>query len=85
MLLSVLLDLHTAGDPAEGLSSGEVGHVNDGVIRGSVDVADGEEVVALSDGRAGLHLNLGHLGSVVFLGFLGLNASGEDGMSYHRI
>jgi hypothetical protein len=48
-------------------------------------VADGEEVVALSDGRAGLHLNLGHLGSVVFLGFLGLNASGEDGMSYHRI
>ena len=72
-LLSVGLDLHAAGDSGEGLPAGDVGHVDEGVVPGGQDVADGEDVVVsdvLGTQGSGWHV-LGDLGAFLSLGGLG--------------
>ena len=51
-LVAVGLDLHTAGDADEGLAAGEVGHVDEGVIEGSEEVSNAENLLTL-DGLGG--------------------------------
>merc|ERR1719186_1409237 len=46
-LVSVGFDLHASGDAADGLAPGEIGHVDEGVVEGGVDVGDAEHVHAL--------------------------------------
>ena len=46
-LISVSFDLHSSGHSADGLSSGEIGHVNEGIVERSVDVSDSERVFTL--------------------------------------
>merc|ERR1719427_1496329 len=46
-LVSVGFDLHASGDAADGLAPREVGHVDEGVVEGGVDVGDAEHVNAL--------------------------------------
>merc|ERR1719209_462092 len=45
-LVSVGFDLHASGDAADGFAPGEVGHVDEGVVEGGVDVGDAEHVHA---------------------------------------
>lgn len=57
-LVAVGLDLHAAGDADEGLAAGEVGHVDEGVIEGSEEVGNAENLLTL-DGLGGdLRVNL---------------------------
>merc|ERR1719402_637754 len=46
-LVSVGFDLHASGDAADGFAPGEIGHVDEGVVEGGVDVGDAEHVHAL--------------------------------------
>ena len=55
-LVPVGLDLHAAGDAAEGLAAGEVGHVDEGVVEGGEDVRHGHHLDALADLGAELDL-----------------------------
>jgi len=58
-LFSVGLDLHTTGDAGVGFTAGKIGHVDEGVVEGGLDVTDTKSVVS------GLATNL--RGSVVGL------------------
>ena len=51
-LVAVGLDLHAAGDADEGLAAGQVGHVDEGVIEGSEEVGNAENLLTL-DGLGG--------------------------------
>merc|ERR1719411_1772647 len=67
-LISVGLHLHSSGDPADGLTAGQVGHVDEGVVEGGVDMSHSEHHLSILDLRTKLNLDL-------FLGFL-LSLSG---------
>ena len=43
-LITIGLDLHASGDSGEGFSAGEVGDVDEGIVPGGEDVADGEDI-----------------------------------------
>ena len=45
-LVAICLDFHAAGDSCEGFSAGEIGDVDEGVVPGCEDVADGEDISA---------------------------------------
>ena len=51
-LVAVGLDLHAAGDADEGLATGKVGHVDEGVIEGREEVGNAENLLTL-DGLGG--------------------------------
>ncbi len=42
--LSIGLDLHATSDAGVGFSSGQIGNVNESVVKRSLDVADAEDV-----------------------------------------
>lgn len=44
-LVTIGLDLHSSGDTGDGLSSGEIGHVHEGIVEGSENVSDTEGVL----------------------------------------
>merc|ERR1719391_16712 len=73
-LVTIGLHLHAAGHADDGLPSGQVGDVHEGVVEGSVDVSNAEDVLAVADlGTQGyldlllclsLSLAWGHLGTI---------------------
>ena len=62
-LVSVGLDLHAAGDTADGLTPGQVGDVHEGVVEGGVDVSHAEDQLTFLDlgSKRDLDLLLGFL------------------------
>merc|ERR1712128_67311 len=48
-LVSVGLDLHATGDSADGLTAGQVGHVDESIVEGSEDVGNAEDELTISD------------------------------------
>ena len=48
-LISVGLDLHATSDPANGLTTGQVSDVHEGVVEGGVDVGNSEHKLTISD------------------------------------
>lgn len=62
-LVSVGLDLHAAGDTADGLAPGQVGDVHEGVVEGGVDVSHTEDELTFLDlgSKRDLDLLLGFL------------------------
>lgn len=48
-LVSVGLDLHTTSDSGDGLLTGEIGHVDEGVVEGSIDAGNTENLGAVSN------------------------------------
>merc|ERR550539_1870149 len=67
-LVSVGLHLHSSGDSTDGLTARQVGHVDEGVVEGGVDVSHAEHHLSILHLRTQLDLDL-------FLGFL-LSLSG---------
>ena len=51
-LVSVGLHLHSSGDPTDGLTARQVGHVDEGVVEGGVDVSHTEHHLSI------LHLQI---------------------------
>lgn len=77
-LVAICLDFHAAGDSREGLSAGEIGDVDEGIVPGCEDVADSEDISAgilRAEGSLLLGINslLGSLFSLssLLLGLLG--------------
>ena len=62
-LVSVGLDLHAAGDTADGLAPGQVGDVHEGVVEGGVDVSHTKDELTFLDlgSKRDLDLLLGFL------------------------
>ena len=58
-LVAIGLDLHAAGDLADGLTARGISDVHEGVVEGRVDVADGHDHLTLLGGQA--KLQAGHL------------------------
>ena len=48
-LVPVGFDLHPSGDPADGLTAGQVSHVDEGVVEGGVDVSHSENQLPVFD------------------------------------
>ena len=57
-LISVGLDLHSSGDSADGLTSGQVGHVHERVVEGGVDVGHAEHELTVLHLGSQLDLDL---------------------------
>lgn len=51
--LSISLDLHSAGDSGVGLATGQVSHVDEGIVECGEDVAHTESVLGLFSGSSG--------------------------------
>jgi len=45
-LVTIGLHLHTTGDTGDGLTTGAIGDVNEGIVEGGVHVRDSEDIVA---------------------------------------
>lgn len=48
VLVSVSLDLHTAGDSRDGLSAGQIGDVDESIVEGCKDSGNAENELSLS-------------------------------------
>lgn len=61
-LITVSLDLHTTGNTADGLTTREIGDVDEGIVEGSKDVGNTKDELSLTDlgtkGDVLLNLNL---------------------------
>merc|ERR1719198_2802850 len=51
-LVTIGLDLHTTGNTGDGLLSGEIGDVNEGIVEGSEDVGNSENQFSFLNVRA---------------------------------
>lgn len=51
--LSISLDLHSTGDSSVGLTAGQVGHVDEGIVECGQDVADTKDVLGLLASTSG--------------------------------
>jgi hypothetical protein len=60
-LITIGLDLHASGDTGDGLTTGQIGDVDEGIVEGGEDVGNAENLLITTDlGTEGdVFLNLG--------------------------
>lgn len=77
-LVTVGLDLHATGDTADGLTAGQIGDVDEGVVEGGEDTSNAEDELTCSGGYK-LEKNLALAGSAIVAGSLTLAGLGAEG------